>query len=421
MRDSRVDKVFYLSLLWIGYCGSYLIRKPLGVIKTVLGGELDLSTTQLGFLDMAFVLPYALIQIGFPGISKQFGAKTVFIVCLFMGGIVSFTSSLARNFVQLLASLLATGSFLAPTWPACSHLLSNLFDGSSNMNFYFGVLSSATFVGGLGGTALSALMLHYSGWRSVFWPPSLITCIISLLLLLVRIPEKSEVADDDMSDTAAARAPRSARKKQSLLALSRIPGVRELATIMFCQKFVRYVMYMWLPLYLVEYLGLSKLQAGIYSTVFDVGGTGGSILAGIIMDKLFSRNSMKGIAVFQLIGTLSFGALLLSSGWGIALNGMILFLAGATNCGLDGLLSGSCSMEVGERNDRKSGAGVTSLVNGVGNVGGMIEGPLVGLVLRQYGWQGVMLLVFSFTIFGLIACIKSYKDVEKLNNTSSAV
>ncbi len=46
--------------------------------------------------------------------------------------------------------------------------------------------------------------------------------------------------------------------QSSLRELWSVPGVKELSAAVFCLKFVRYCMYMWLPLYFVEHLGYSR-------------------------------------------------------------------------------------------------------------------------------------------------------------------
>lgn len=415
-KSVRDNRVFCFGLLWLGYCASYLIRKPLGVIKTVLGSELRLTPTQLGLLDTAFVLPYALVQIGLPGLSDQFGAKSVFVICLLLAALVSFTSSLCQNFASLSATLFATGVCLAPAWPSCSNLLARLFQ-KGHQNFFFGVLSTATFAGGLGGTAISAVMLDNHGWRSVFWLPSLFTGITAILLLLIRIPSRSEdVTDETGSSTEGGKHEDTpVATKRSLYALLTIHGVKELALVMFCLKFVRYVMYMWLPLYMLQHLGLSKLQAGLFSTVFDVGGIVGSPVVGFLLDQFFPNSTMKGVTITLLIGALSLAVLIPLSAWSLLMSGVLLFLTGATNCGLDGLLSGSISMQVGEQNGQRSGAGVTSLVNGVGNVGGMVEGPLIGLLLQQFGWLAVLPVLFGLTTSALLLSFYTYKHFERLS------
>ena len=42
-------------------------------MKTVLGDELGLNMAELGWLDVASILPYAAVQIGKPGLEIQNG------------------------------------------------------------------------------------------------------------------------------------------------------------------------------------------------------------------------------------------------------------------------------------------------------------------------------------------------------------
>ena len=47
-------------------------------------------------------------------------------------------------------------------------------------------------------------------------------------------------------------------------------------------------------------------------------------------------------------------------------------------------------MELGNRNDMKAGAAVTSLANGIASFGGILEGPVVAVVFAWAGWNGVL-------------------------------
>ena len=85
---SRAQFLCFL-LVWLAYASTYLLRKPLGVVKADLGEELGVSAdlvisqsciiwffqvgkVQLGWCDTALVLPYAAIQIFWPGIADRF-------------------------------------------------------------------------------------------------------------------------------------------------------------------------------------------------------------------------------------------------------------------------------------------------------------------------------------------------------------
>ena len=124
--------------------------------------------------------------------------------------------------------------------------------------------------------------------------------------------------------------------------------------------------------------------------MIDIGGVVGSPLIGVLLDYTCPKAPFLGVTVVLLIGTVAMALFSFTAHLSFALNVVFLFIAGAANCGPDSILSGSISMDIGERGEQGKGGGVTSLVNGVGNVGGMVEGPLIGYLLGVVGWSGVL-------------------------------
>jgi OPA family glycerol-3-phosphate transporter-like MFS transporter 1/2 len=61
--------------------------------------------------------------------------------------------------------------------------------------------------------------------------------------------------------------------------------VAEVAITIFCLKVVRYCIYMWLPMYLLQHLNYSKQNAGMFSTMFEIGGIFGSASIGYVLKK----------------------------------------------------------------------------------------------------------------------------------------
>ena len=61
------------------------------------------------------------------------------------------------------------------------------------------------------------------------------------------------------------------QKDMTMRDLWKIPMVAEVAVTVFCLKVVRYCMYMWLPMYLLQQLKYSKTNAGMFSTMFEIG------------------------------------------------------------------------------------------------------------------------------------------------------
>ena len=50
-------------------------------------------------------------------------------------------------------------------------------------------------------------------------------------------------------------------------------------------KFKLSALYLWLPLYLNDSLGYSPFTAGLFSTLFDIGGAAGGPILGFLSDK----------------------------------------------------------------------------------------------------------------------------------------
>ena len=387
----RRGQVSSFLLVWVAYCSTYLLRKPLGVVKTDLGQDLGLTKAQLGWCDTAFALPYALMQILLPSLTSRHGPRALLTTCLASAGLVTcltYSGPLSSSLLGLCLGLALTGGLLAPTWPACVAAVSSWFP-DNKLNSIFGFINTSTFAGGLAGTTLAAAITEYSGWRSVGFYPAVIANLAALLVsILLGSPEEKGLSVPGKANKAVET--KTEQSSDSLLEISRIPGVRHLAAGMFSLKFVRYAMTMWLPLYLLEHLGYSKLQAGIFSTVFDIGGIIGAPLFGLILDRYYADRPLMGVIITMTLGSVVTLLFIITASWGMVINMSLLMVAGAANCGPDASLSGSESFKLGEAAGEGRGGAVTSFVNGVGNIGSIVEGPLIGLLLTLTGWEGVL-------------------------------
>ena len=146
---------------------------------------------------------------------------------------------------------------------------------------------------------------------------------------------------------------------KSWFGLWTIPLILEITLAVFTLKVVRYCMYMWLPLFLLDYLNYDKVQAGLMSTAFEVGGALGSALVGFLTSRLFSGRSLPTLCLLTMLSSLSLLLFAVTSQLGATINIICLVLAGATNAGPDSLLSGSIPARLGERNGLGAGAALT--------------------------------------------------------------
>eukprot|EP00250_Pteridium_aquilinum_P020129 c24713_g1_i1 orf=630-2276(-) len=340
--------------------------------------------------------------------------------------------------VQILGGLVqATG------WPSVVTILGNWF-GKNKRGLIMGVWNAHTSIGNIFGTLMASSVLSY-GWGWSFVVPGIATIaggIVMFLFLavdpeIVGLPspyEKMqghataghEIEEDEERGFSESGA------KQPLLHKSHkvkhnydeqastehtavgfleawaIPRVAPYAFCLFFAKLVAYTFLYWLPYYIehTEINGeyLSDTTAGNLSTVFDVGGTIGGILAGYISDKLnaraivatsFTYASLPMLLMYRMYGSQSF--------W---LNALLLFLAGICVNGPYALITTAVAADLGTHESLKGSsralATVTAIIDGTGSVGAAV-GPLITGYISKTGWNSVfIMLMLSATISGLL-------------------
>lgn len=78
----QARQLFTFILTWMSYASTYLLRKPLGVIKPDLENTLHLKKTEMGWLDAALLFPYAVMQMFLGGIGDKIGGRKALSICL---------------------------------------------------------------------------------------------------------------------------------------------------------------------------------------------------------------------------------------------------------------------------------------------------------------------------------------------------
>jgi sugar phosphate permease len=146
----------------------------------------------------------------------------------------------------------------------------------------------------------------------------------------------------------------------------------------FCIKFLRYALDSWLPTFL-DLQGMDVGRAAYYSSIFDWAGLAGSIVAGIVLDRIF-RGRWELLCLTMGIGLVGgYLAVLKFGGDPVAL-AVCFGLVGFMLYGPDTLLAGAAAVIVaGERN----AVAVAGLVNGVASIGPVFQEQIIGRFLED--------------------------------------
>lgn len=180
----------------------------------------------------------------------------------------------------------------------------------------------------------------------------------------------------------------------SFIGALRIPGVIEFSLCLLFAKLVSYTFLFWLPLYITNVEHLDAKRAGDLSTLFDVGGIFGGILAGIISDRLEKRASTCGMMLLLAAPTLyMFSAI---SKMGLEATIVMLLISGALVNGPYALITTAVSADLGTHKSLKGNARalstVTAIIDGTGSVGAAL-GPLLAGLISPSGWNNVFYML----------------------------
>ncbi|XP_034234377.1 glucose-6-phosphate exchanger SLC37A2 isoform X2 [Thrips palmi] len=435
-------KSLVLVLTFMAYTCYHMNRKPISVFKNVInrncsdlvpppGQDIDPnddtwcdwapfdqegSDGLLGALDSAFLFAYALAMFASGFVAERVNLRYFLAMGMMLSGIASYLFGLARFLdihhlsyfviVQVFGGIVQTSG-----WPGVVTVVGNWF-GKSKRGFIFGVWNSHTSLGNILGTTLAGYYVERD-WGLSFMMPGLVMGICGLVIFMFLAPhpvnvgcgrpthlqESSRLLQPDGTSLSGDRP----HKAIGFLGALRIPGVIEFSMSLFFSKLVSYTFLYWLPKYIKTATSLSPRQSADLSTLFDVGGIIGGIMAGVISDYSgMSATTCSGMFIltvpmlfmYQAYGNENMGT-----------NILLLMLCGLLVNGPYALITTAISAELGthhslEGNSRAL-ATVTAIIDGTGSIGAAI-GPFVAGLVAPYGWNNVFYILMGANIMALL-------------------
>jgi OPA family glycerol-3-phosphate transporter-like MFS transporter 1/2 len=196
-------------------------------------------------------------------------------------------------------------------------------------------------------------------------------------------------------------------KAVGFLEALKIPGVVEYSLCLFFAKLVSYTFLYWLPRYISSSTNANATKSANLSTLFDVGGILGGIIAGVISDYSgMSATTCAGMltaAVPMLLVYENFG------GENIWLNVVLLILVGLLVNGPYTLITTAVSTDLGThpclKGNARALATVTSIIDGTGSIGAAV-GPLLAGPVSALGWKYVFIMLIIADLIALVLLMR---------------
>lgn len=450
----RTHQAIVLIVTFLAYASYHATRKTTSIVKSVLdprsSNSLSLfpveregfswslgngwapfdgleGTSLLGEIDLAFLAMYSFGMY----FSGHLGDRVNLRIFLTVGmvGTFVFTSLFGvgywlniHSFYYFLAVQMLAGLFQSTGWPSVVAVVGNWF-GKKKRGLIMGVWNAHTSVGNISGSLIASAVLHY-GWGWSFVVPGLLIAFVGLLVFLL-LPVDPESVGADNNHVGGLRSPKKGQEegaKEPLLrsnvdakeeavgfvAACKIPGVAPFAFCLFFAKLVAYTFLYWLPFYIshtaIDGKYLSNEAAGNLSTLFDIGGVIGGVLAGHISDRLNARAITSAGFMYCAIPALffyrSYGHI------SCYINAALMFVTGMFVNGPYALITTAVSADLGThsslRGNSRALATVTAIIDGTGSVGAAL-GPLLTGYISARSWNSVFtMLMAAALVAGLL-------------------
>ncbi|KAJ9182560.1 hypothetical protein P3X46_006543 [Hevea brasiliensis] len=463
-------QIFVLVITFFAYASFHASRKPPSIVKSVLGPTVHLNssiiqsnlssmdtgwppfngtegTHRLGEIDLAFLSAYSIGMFFAGHVGDRIDLRLFLVFGMVGSGLFTIIFGFGYWFdihslgffvgIQILCGL-----FQSIGWPCVVAVVGNWF-GKAKRGLIMGVWNSHTSVGNIIGSVVASGVLEF-GWGWSFAVPGILVILVGVLVFLFLVVSPEDIGFEPLGmeiEMAVEVEGRENLEKveseeagllemensDSLAAIGfleawRLPGVAPFAFCLFFSKLVAYTFLYWLPFYIrhtaVAGVHLSHKTAGILSTLFDIGGVFGGILAGYISDMIEARAvtsivflllSIPALILYRVYGSLSMImniALMLLSG--LLVNGpySLITTAVAADLGTQDLIKGNS----------RALATVTAIIDGTGSVGAAI-GPLLAGYISTRGWNSVFLmLIVSIFVASLLLIRVAKTEIKRKMN-----
>jgi predicted MFS family arabinose efflux permease len=322
------SKKFYpwtiIAALWCVCFLNYADRQAIFSLFPLLKADLSLTTVQLGIVASCFSWTYAFFGPVAGWLGDRWPKRRLIFGGLFLWIVLTFATSRAQSYGQLVTLRSISGLCEAFYFPAAMALIASVH-GPATRSRAMSIHQSAVYVGIIAGGGLAGLVGQYRGWRTSFLFFGFLGLLVAMLVItILRDPAERPI------DAATPRA--SARFLPAITQLLANRQARRLVFVFVGANFVAMAFMTWLPTFLHAKFAMGIALAGFSGTVYvQIASIVGVIFGGYLADKLVVRYA-GGRIVTQALALMAGVPFLFLTGWVSSLRMMVLAMIGFGFC-----------------------------------------------------------------------------------------
>ncbi|QHV94732.1 spinster family MFS transporter [Spirosoma endbachense] len=283
---SSLYRNYVLAMLTLVYVFNFVDRQLLVILQESIKKELHLSDTQLGMLSgFTFALFYVTLGIPIARLADKTNRRNIVAASLGIWSLMTASSGLVRNYVQLLLARIGVGVGEAGGSPPAHAMISDYFPPEKRSTA-LSIYSTGIYFGVLTGFLLGGYLNQQLGWRTAFFVVGIPGVIFSLLFYLsVKEPRRGA------TDTNGSSAIESPSLREVLKRLYATKTFVFLAMATGLHVFCIYGLLNWAPSFLARIHKMTNSEIGaLLGPIFGIGGAVGSFTGGYLTDYFGKRD-----------------------------------------------------------------------------------------------------------------------------------
>lgn len=265
-------------LIFLATCLNYFDRQLIGLLKPVIGNELGWSEIDFSRIVTAFTAAYAIGLLLFGRFLDKIGIKWGYLLAVMAWTLASMGHALASTVGGFILARILLGLGEAGNFPAGIKAIAEWFPVKERGQAT-GFFNSGTSVGVVVAVLIVPIVMHYFGWKGVFWATGVLGLLWTLAWIRFYKPRKGSI---EMPDEAS-------NQPDSWISLFRQKETwAYVAGKLFIDPIFWFFLF-WLPSYFSSTFHIDLSKPSPELMIIYASTTMGSILGGYFSSQLINR------------------------------------------------------------------------------------------------------------------------------------